>query len=859
MEWSEYISLLLSSGKNFDNLSISLDEGRTITDIPPIIKISIAMLDKMIENQGRLNVFVFPEKVQSIFIFTLMKLFHNISSGKIKSNYDPTGFTVGDKLKVGNAVVEYLGIQERGGKYYLGIKLADVDKHMAPLSDCPVFQRVTTKRRLSKSKKYVAERNVALAAMNGDFTGSERMAYVADMKTHMDSSIFTMTSVVGVREQLGKCRIDGKKVTDVFYIGKVDYEGTISNVSPGQMSGIPAIVFASDLDAIVTAAEEKNPIQSIIIDGSSAGVLIDQLDALDRLIQLNIPIVCITDVVGSFELNPLLARGFNIWRWDKDSITEQLYDAVPLSLDKKIKNCATQKVTYLKADGGDISEAAKLLAIHRRETEEQSSQMMKLFERLNSLTFAALRTTMPFNDTDMDMSNKALDNCEGILHAERNYISDKSANDYQKIIDCLRHVYAYGYVIKKEEMIREYLVAHKTENVFLIIPERGSKIQTQNYWSTWCLRHSVKGYIKVLFPSEYYVWPCGEDDITIVCGWLKRAIMRKLIYCFNTSKYFVLLYDYEDKWKNHDVNLWTKALDNSGNKKIIEKSLATGGISVSTVRYDEKARRSEEIETPDELGEIELILRENKYRQYVNGGSHDGNDIVSAIPVSFVGGFLTFYRTGHKVVSATKIIMADADKIESKLPTELKAGDFIVVREADKDIVREIADVVLKNSGKGHLRELASKWREALEIELLFYSADDLCKKVKAAGCNKGIPTIKSWIEDEDVIAPRSREDLQILAEITENPTLLELLDSVFEAAQEVRNAHVLAGRKLSEQLKITLAQELKKFEEIDPFNFWEPIDMEIEGIGNVKVLKIIDIGAEIQVDSADTNRLIEE
>ena len=51
----------------------------------------------------------------------------------------------------------------------------------------------------------------------------------------------------------------------------------------------------------------------------------------------------------------------------------------------------------------------------------------------------------------------------------------------------------------------------------------------------------------------------------------------------------------------------------------------------------------------------------------------------------------------------------------------------------------------------------------------------------------------------------------------------------------------------------------MKKFEDIDPFNFWEPIDMDIEGIGNVKVLKIIDIGGELQVDSTDTNRLIEE
>ena len=97
MEWNEYISYLLSVGENFDKLSISLDEGHTETEIPPIIKTSIYMLDRMVEKQGKYNVLVFPEKVQSIFIFILMKLFHNISSGKIETNYDPTGFQAGEK------------------------------------------------------------------------------------------------------------------------------------------------------------------------------------------------------------------------------------------------------------------------------------------------------------------------------------------------------------------------------------------------------------------------------------------------------------------------------------------------------------------------------------------------------------------------------------------------------------------------------------------------------------------------------------------------------------------------------------------------------------------------------------------
>ena len=46
---------------------------------------------------------------------------------------------------------------------------------------------------------------------------------------------------------------------------------------------------------------------------------------------------------------------------------------------------------------------------------------------------------------------------------------------------------------------------------------------------------------------------------------------------------------------------------------------------------------------------------------------------------------------------------------------------------------------------------------------------------------------------------------------------------------------------------------------DIDPFNIWEPIEMQVEGIGTVRILKIIDIGAPVTVDIADTNRLIDE
>lgn len=859
IEWNEYINQLLSSGTDFNNITISLDEGSCSTEIPPIIKVSITMLDKMIEHQGRLNLIVFPEKMQSAFIFTLMKLLHNISSGKIKSSYDPTDFTVGEKLKVGNAVVEYLGMEVRDGNRCLMIKMADIDKCSTPIDVLPIFQRVETKRRLSKYAQYVAAKKAALAAMHGDAKGSEKIAYVSEMKTHMDSSIFTMTSVAAVKEQLAGCMIDGEKATKVFYIAQADYEGKTTNISPGQMSGVPAIVFASDLYAINASVAKGAPVQSIIIDGSNVNALMDQLDALDELIKLNVPIVCVTDVANSFELEPYAARGFNIWRWGQDTLTDKLYDAVPLSSDKRVKNCAKQSVLYLKSDGMEISAAMKLLATHRRETEEQSSQMMRLFEKLNSLTFTALRTTTDLSDMDREIAKRTLGECETLLASEKNYISDSAVEDYLAIINNLYKVYGRGFTFTKSKVLQDFLKKKPGTKIYLIVSEKSPRDQIQKYWDQWCVRSLTRTHVKVLFPSEYYSWPIDETDITVICGWMKRAIMRKLIYSFNTSQYVVLLYDYENKWKNHDAARWNKALKISSNKAIIEKAFSFGDIQISTKRYSQEPVSEEPEEKVDELGEIELILRENKFRQYINNGSSGGKEVVPAIPINFVGSYLAFYRVGHKLISATKIISSYSDSIESKLPTELAIGDFIVVREADKDIIRELADMALENSGKGNLRELATKWREALKIELLFCTVEDLYEKLKAGGCDKGLPTIRRWIEDEDVIAPQSKDDLKILASVTENEMLIELLDSVFEAAQEVRKAHVLAGRKLSEQLKLTLAKEIKKYEDIDPFNFWEPIDMEIDGIGSVKVLKIIDIGSEVEVASTDTNRLIED
>ncbi len=861
LEWHEYVEQLLRNESAFDSIRLSFGEEQNDIGIPPIIKSSILMLDQMIDHQGKYNIIVFPERVQSIFIFTLMKLLFNIAQGKITRLYDPSAFQSGEKLKLGNAVVEFLGLEERNGTHCIKIKAANSAIYSAPIHFLPHFQRTNTQLRLSKYEKFAAAKKKVESQVAYLQPDERHLAVLATYKTHMNSSIFNMTSLISTKGIISSCCLCGKQICDILLIGQADYTGAIRNIGAGQLAGIPSIVLVSDMYTILAASENGHPVQSVIIDASDSNRILTQIDALDDLMRLDIPITCVTDVVNSFDLQPFEMRGFNIWRWDESSITQKLYDVTTLPLDRKIRNCATRKVEYMKADSHEINDVICRLSSHRSESREASVQMMQIFDSLSSLAFTALRETVPFRSSDIERADRLLNDAIRVLASEKTFLVPALYEDYKEIINCLTKIYSSGYQLLKETVLSKHLQIENYKDICIVVPERSDKEHVRIYWQTWCHKRNLRTMVHVLHPAEYYSASCTAFSATVVVGWLKRAIMRKILYSFNTQQYIILLYDYERRWKNYDTTKWNSVLKRSGNKTIIARSFSSGQISISTHRFIEvPGSEPAEVSSVDELNEIELILRENKFRQYIaNGDMRPAEATAEVIPVNYVGGFLAFYRIGHKVISATKVITQDAEKIDTIFPDKLQVGDFVVVREADRDLIKEMADIILSNSGKHGLRELATKWKEALQIEQLFSTPEEIYQKLVDAGCTKGYQTVHSWLVDEDVIAPQQKQDLQYIAVITESSVINELLDQIFDAAQEVRSAHVQAGRILSTQLRSRIVEALESYGDIDPFNIWEPIEMTVEGIGPVKVLKTIDVGSSIVVNIADTNRLIEE
>ena len=220
MEWQDYVAQLLSQKSSFDGISLSFEDNAHSVGIPPIIKASVLMLDKMIAHQGKFNILVFPERIQSIFIFTLIKLLHNIAEGKIERAYDPEAFKPGEKLKLGNAVVEFVGIEGRNSEQRMRIKVVDKGTPLiidAPIENFPLFQRTNTQRRLSTYNQYIEEKR-KLEDVSGCLTPDEKfLTLLSDYRTHMDSSIVNMTSVINAKELFSICKLCGRDIHSSYW------------------------------------------------------------------------------------------------------------------------------------------------------------------------------------------------------------------------------------------------------------------------------------------------------------------------------------------------------------------------------------------------------------------------------------------------------------------------------------------------------------------------------------------------------------------------------------------------------------------------------------------------------------------
>lgn len=856
MKWEDYLQELLKKDTCLNNIKVDI-EGQKV-DLPNIVKASVFLLEKMAQNQGNRNILVFPDDEQIPFLMMLSKVIYGISSGKVENRYSPETFKPGQILKIGNCVTQFLEIGEHQlmpGKEVIFLKFADADRFGCPLDMAPYFQISDTKKRLSKIASY---RKVKKQIDAEAKEGTKALSDLKAIKTHISESVAYVSTVADSERRAGEMQIDGEKLFEYLLVAKADFLGEL-HYYKGKYVGTPALIFSSQLSYVNEVIAAGTKVQSVIINLNEID-LISQLDELDVLLRKKIPVLCVVDTVNSMELQELINRHFNVWRWDVDSLTNAVCSNSDTISEKKIRKCIESNVEYHRIAAPDISAGFISLYKYNKRIEDESAQMNTIYAKLIHLAYLSVRGICAIDSNERKRFTDLLEECANNLELERSFISPELYKDFEKTIDTYFRVFEKNDVFPKTDEIYKLLLDKRYDKFYIICSNHDNPAEVKRYWENRLAKNGYRPSIYVVYPKEFLGLENVYADVAILAGWFSGNLVKKIVYGYRVRTIHIFTYDCEERWRKAHTKSWKIGLNNETNQAIIKKSFSENIDNITSLMTNHDKLDNEDGESLAQQDDFDLIIQESRYRQYTARGTADGNQIVEAKPIGFVGGDFALFTEGHKVLVATKIILQTSKQIEKKEVEDLKVGDFIVVRESDKDIIRDVADKILEANNKTEYRKTASLWRDALKIEEAFSSLDDIYNRLIAAGCTRNYQTVRNWLQSEDLIIPQDAEDLKYIAEITGDSVLLEKMDEVISAGNYIKNTHIKAGRVLSERLSASIASTLLQEKEIDPYNIWEPIELELDEVGIVKILKIIDIGQEyIPVDFGNANKILAE
>jgi hypothetical protein len=260
----------------------------------------------------------------------------------------------------------------------------------------------------------------------------------------------------------------------------------------------------------------------------------------------------------------------------------------------------------------------------------------------------------------------------------------------------------------------------------------------------------------------------------------------------------------------------------------------------------------QEIEPPSEEDKFDIIDFELKIKRYSYSRFAATNcsreEIVKAKTVVFTQEKFAFITENHRLVIVTDLMRGriSQDELPRKLINQAQVGDYVLFRDSDKDIIREIADEALNQKGLLYLRETAGLWREALQVRYHQIGKDfgKLVRLLELARCTRHPVTIRNWLFNDDIIGPRDEEDLLHIAVATGNISLIKRIDDVKEAISIVRSAHLQASGYITDRLLSNLPRILDSEQGSDT-EIRRSMVLELDEFGQIMILRVEEIDKE--------------
>lgn len=763
--------------------------------------------------------FVGPTPLLLGFVATI-GLVHQSGQRDVTEN----SFYHGQKVLVDNcAVAEFAGIKELHGRQVFGLTQYRHQQghllpsiHYWPLSDLrrlvPADSLRATRGKIVHDLKRT---DIALPALEYLFNARKMANVTSEMKR-----MLVVTPVTSAHDLAKRFQLYDYPLKEVVPMGNLVGGNKIKPWSNRFGEQEPILVFVSDLDAACVYAEERSEsIESVIID--MTGRNLNKFASLSELKHLNLRTLIILPERSAGELTIVDDDSTDLWEWDTRDLSALLWPhdkatdrkGIISRYEHKIKTQSSAEPQVMCIDcslADEVFESVrKLKSMARQRGEDSIAELNELLVLAFGVTSRLLRSATPLTKdiqsfTEIEKSIGKMDS----IKRESHYLSEAEQKAAGSTIALLQRFF---HQLKannpKATIVQELLASQPGQTI--ICPD--SRILVD-------LEHVYKNKVFCLL-SDYDPTDKLEIDRAIIPGWFRKDRMARLLIPPVTQQLILLLYNLECRWYTEFC------LERQKSRKRRARRGKRAKLFPNVrgwIEPDIKAEPSAKTEQDSSLRELEAIQDHvhTARRQYAyQAAKSDGSEAeVPARLVLFEGGAHAFLRESYKATVVTHLLDATIEDTEEegvdvkhKTVKELKPNDALLFhRRSDRDVIRMTADEDMPDG----LRDTAMLWKKVLVsyVRRGNMNSRDIWQRLRKEGCQLHLQTICSWMDDNDMIAPRQYErDVGIIAKVTADPRLNSQLETVLNAISIVFGAHQRASHKLARQVLRRAIEILKE------------------------------------------------
>lgn len=828
---------IIKSVKEIDFLdSVFIIKNKKQINTSIFLALTVYIVQKNISKKNL--IILTPESEKFSLIFTYLYTVMDIYNENIKNNYSYDNLIKNEKYKFQNSIVKFNELNTSKEKQMIKVELSDGSFWSLPTSKAPFFQKVDTNRNLSSLEKFKKDFNVWKQKNNSDYVQK-----ILNLKTHLKQSNILYSDKKMEEYLLNDLYLDGEEFKNLLLTGKI-VNGDVKKQVSGQYEGNPSLILSRDIDEIQDYIFNNQNISKIFLSFKNRESLEKNLQYVDFINQVHLSNVIFTESLNDNQFKLYKDRNYVIWSWKKNLIREFYNQSESLDqIGESFKAFSQSNLSLIKVDYHDISHSVTLLKRIESKVDTASPYLVKIFDRLVPVIFSLLRNylTVSVKEQDIEEMLKTLN--------DQNFIDDiELINQLQELLVTIKNLVNQHNTNGKKAFFStpKNLKISGDINTYFVIDSK----QNYEFTEVWLnsrgvnLNHHRLNLIEI---NELDSINHSHSRVYLPF-WLNHEKMHKIIHSYNIRELYLMLYEPEFEWANAYIKKWEAQKKSYNDNNHIFKEL------FNTIL--EPDYKISEINEKNEIHDVDIdqVLSSAKIRRF-SDYSNSLEEFVNVIPIDLSHEKIFLSAENHKflVISSTDI---QETKVKNKKIEDLSPGEFIVLRNSEKDLIREYADRLLSQDNQSDLRNLAESWKTPFRSLIEAYSLNEIYSMYAKKKGKRHKLSIKNWLSDENMIGPKYIEDLEIINEmcnLDNDPVQMH------KAIQIVDQYHVKAGTELSKLLENTI----KSGSDTETFLYQlrrsHYKEMNLSEIGNIMFLKVHAIGEIIKVPKSKVNSLIED